>query len=71
MALTGVPVRYNKSFSVICQYGPIFATAHGGIQYDYGASGGGFPKFIYSVLFIMITKLKILYYFLYFFFLFY
>jgi hypothetical protein len=52
MALAGVPVRYNKSFSVIRQYGPIFATSHGGIQYDCGASGGSFPKFIYSVLFI-------------------
>jgi hypothetical protein len=41
MALAGTPARYNKSFSVIRQYGPTFATAHGGIQYDCGASGGG------------------------------
>ena len=40
MALAGVPARYNKSFSLIRQYGPTFATAHGGIQCD---CGGGFP----------------------------
>jgi hypothetical protein len=60
MALAGTPARYNKSFSVIRQYGPTFATAHGGIQYDCGASGGGLPKFFYSVLFIINTKLRIL-----------
>jgi hypothetical protein len=70
MAFAGTPARYNKSFSVIRQYGPTFATAHGGIQYDCGARGGGFPKFIYSVLFIINTKLRILYYFLCFLFLF-
>ena len=40
MALAGTPARYNKSFSVIRQYGPTFAAAHGGIQYVYS---GGFP----------------------------
>jgi hypothetical protein len=45
MALAGVPARYNKSFSLIRQYVLTFAKAHGGIQYDCGASGGGFPKF--------------------------
>jgi hypothetical protein len=40
MALSGVPARYNKSFGLIRQYGPTFATAHGGIQCD---CGGGFP----------------------------
>jgi hypothetical protein len=40
MALAGVPARYNKSFRLIRQYGPTFATAHGGIQCD---CGGGFP----------------------------
>ena len=39
MALAGTPARY-KSFSVIRQYGPTFAAAHGGIQY---VSSGGFP----------------------------
>ena len=51
MALAGVPVRYNKSFSVIRQYGLTFATAHGGIQYD---CGGGFPKPIYLFGFIYV-----------------
>ena len=40
MALSGVPARYNKSFGLIRQYRPTFATAHGGIQCD---CGGGFP----------------------------
>jgi hypothetical protein len=44
MALAGTPARYNKSFSVIRQYGPTFATAHSGIQYD---CGGGLSKPIY------------------------
>jgi hypothetical protein len=38
MALAGTPVRYNNSFSVIRQYGPTFATAHGGIQYVCGGA---------------------------------
>ena len=67
MALAGTPATSNKSSSVIRQYGPIFVTAHDVIQYD---CGGGFPKFIYSVLLIINMKLRILYYFLYFFFLF-
>jgi hypothetical protein len=40
MALAGVPARYNKVIVVIRQYGPTFATTHGGIQCD---CGGGFP----------------------------
>jgi hypothetical protein len=40
MALAGVPARCNKVIVVIRQYGPTFATAHGGIQCD---CGGGFP----------------------------
>jgi hypothetical protein len=40
MALAGVPARYNKIIVVIRQYGPTFATTHGGIQCD---CGGGFP----------------------------
>jgi hypothetical protein len=51
MALAGTPARYNKSFSVIRQYSPTFATAHGGIQYD---CGGGFPKPIYLFGFIYV-----------------
>jgi hypothetical protein len=48
MALAGVPARYNKSFGLIRQYVLTFTKAHGGIQCD---CGGGFPTFIYSVLF--------------------
>ena len=51
MALAGTPARYNKSFTVIRQYGPTFATAHGGIQYD---CGGGFTKPIYLFGFIYV-----------------
>jgi hypothetical protein len=36
MALAGMPARYNKVIVVIHQYGPTFATALGGIQYDCG-----------------------------------
>jgi hypothetical protein len=46
MALAGTPACYNKVIVVIRQYGPTFATAHGGKQSD---CGGGFPTFIYSV----------------------
>jgi hypothetical protein len=42
MALAGTPARYNKVIVVKnCQYGPTFAKAHGGIQYDCGS--GLFP----------------------------
>jgi hypothetical protein len=40
MALSGTSARYNKSFQLIRQYSPTFATAHGGIQY---VCSGGFP----------------------------
>jgi hypothetical protein len=32
MTLAGAPARYNNVFVIIRQYGPNFATAHGGIQ---------------------------------------
>ena len=55
MALAGVPARYNKVIVVIRQYGPTFATVHGGIRYVCG----GFPTFIYSVLFTFYSVLVI------------
>jgi hypothetical protein len=48
MALAGAQARYNKVIFLICQYSPIFVTAHGRIQY---VCGGGVPKFIYSVIY--------------------
>jgi hypothetical protein len=52
MALAGTPARYNKVFVIIRQYGPTFATAHGGIQYD---CGGGFPTLPNIYLFSLFT----------------
>jgi hypothetical protein len=42
MAFASAPARYNKVIVVIRQYGPTFATAHGGIQY---VCGGSFPPY--------------------------
>ena len=47
----------QQSLLVIRQYGPTFATVHGGIQYVCG----GFPTFIYSVLFTINQFKSILY----------